>query len=167
VDLGSGAEYFSLKLGDIVGKQGQVIAVDLRRLSLAFLRIRALIRNQDNIEIIVGSVDDPRLPAGCADAVLISNTYHEFTDPPRMLAHSFRALRPGGRLVILDRGPSEQDAQPYSASSPGHEIRPALAEDQVRQTGFEIIGRNDSFIDQPTDEPSRLLGAATLASLLS
>lgn len=104
-DLGSGAGYFALKLSSAVGKQGRVLAVDLRKLSLFFLWTRALLRGQHNVYVVVGEEDNPRLPTGTVDAVLICNTYHEFNDPKLMLSHTFRALRPGGHLVVVDRAP--------------------------------------------------------------
>ena len=91
VDLGSGAGYFALKLSPAVGKRGQVLAVDLRRLSLFFLWTRALLRGQHNVHVIVGEEDNPRLPTGTVDAVLICNTYHEFSNPELMLNHIFRS----------------------------------------------------------------------------
>ena len=155
LDLGSGAGYFSLKLADLVGSRGQVIAVDLRRLSLFFLRIRALMRGKHNIRIIVGTADDPRLPAQRADAVLISNTYHEFRNPGLMIDHTWRALQSGGRLVILDRRPlSEQGSAPD-----GHEVAPDRVEAEVRRRGFEILRRDDRFIQQPGEDSWWLLVA--------
>ncbi len=78
VDLGSGAGYFALRLSPEVGKRGQILAVDLRKLSLFFLWTRALLAGQHNVHVIVAEEDNPRLPAGSVDAVLICNTYHEF-----------------------------------------------------------------------------------------
>jgi predicted methyltransferase len=158
VDLGSGAGYFSLKIGHTVGRQGEVVAVDLRRLSLFFLQIRALMRNQHNIDVIVAGPNDPRLRAGRADAVLISNTYHEFANPGLMLDHTFRALRSGGRLVIVDRGPRLAGEQPESTAH-GHEVVPDLVEAELRRKGFKIVSRDDRFIDRAGDEPWWLLVA--------
>lgn len=159
VDLGCGAGYFALKLAAVVGRRGQVLAVDLRRLSLLFLRIRALMRNQHNISIIVGTPDDPHLPPGRVDAVLISNTYHEFTNPHLMIDHTMRSLRRGGRLVIVDRSPRAPKEEPESSVAHGHEVPAALVEVELRQKGFEILTRDDRFIDQPGDEPWWLLVA--------
>ena len=159
VDLGSGAGYFTLKLADLTGKRGKVLAVDLRRMSLFFLRLRTWLRHVHNIEIIVGTPDDPHLPAGRADAVLISNTYHEFTNPRLMLDRVWVALHPGGRLVIVDRGPRASAGQTDSGAAPGHEIPPASVEQQLREKGFEILSRNDGFIDRPGDEPWWLITA--------
>jgi serine/threonine protein kinase len=159
VDLGSGAGYFTLKLSAIVGRRGEVLAVDLRRLSLFFLRIRALMRNQHNIGIIVGTPDDPRLPMGRVDAVLISNTYHEFSNHLLMLDHTWPSLRRGGRLVIVDRGPRDEREKPENGVAPDHEVSVALVEADLRQKGFEILSRDDRFIDQPGDEPWWLIVA--------
>ena len=150
VDLGSGAGYFTLKLAPVVCRRGEVLAVDLRRPSLFFLRIRALLQNQHNINIIVGTPDDPHLPTGRIDAVLISNTYHEFTNPRLMLDYTWRSLRFGGRLVVLDRSQTSRDSgeeQNYH-----HELPPEVVISQLHQKGFEILERQDRFIDRPTGE---------------
>lgn len=160
VDLGSGAGYFALKLSPIVGRRGEVLAVDLRRLSLFFLWARAIGRSPRNVRIIVGDADNPRLPTGVADAVLIANTYHEFRNPELMLDHTLRALRPGGRLVIVDRGPRALKNKSQENGTHGHyELLLADVEDIVRRMGFEIIRREDRFIDSPLDDPWWLLAA--------
>src|SRR5262245_60880567 len=105
VDLGSGAGYFALKLAPVVGRSGRVLAVDLRRESLAFLWIRATTRRLWNVDVINGDTDDPRLPAGSIDAVLIANTYHELTQPRAILAALRAQMRQRARLVVLDRAP--------------------------------------------------------------
>ena len=146
VDLGSGAGYFALKLSPAVGKRGQVLAVDLRRLSLFFLWTRALLRGQHNVHVIVGEEDNPRLPTGTVDAVLICNTYHEFSNPELMLNHVFRSLRPGGRLVVVDRAPRATEDEHT------HEVPSTVVEGELRQKGFEIVSQDDHFIDRPGDD---------------
>lgn len=142
-DLGSGAGYFSLRLSPVVGKQGEVLAIDLRKLSLAFLWIRTVGQSPHNIRVHIGSQDDPRLPRGRLDAVLIANTYHEFENPLAILDHVFRALRPGGCLVIVDRSP-------HSAGvADGHEIAMATVEHEVQDRGFEVLRHDHKFIDHP------------------
>jgi ubiquinone/menaquinone biosynthesis C-methylase UbiE len=146
VDLGSGAGYFALKLSPIVGKGGQVLAVDIRKLSLSFLWIRALLSQKRNIRVVLGDEDNPRLPSGTVDAVLIANTFHELRDPKVILHHLSRSLRPGGRLVIVDRGPQR-------SVSHVHAVDRLLVEAQLQQTGFEIVNLQDRFIDRPGDDP--------------
>jgi SAM-dependent methyltransferase len=149
VDLGSGAGYFALKLSPIVGRNGSVLAVDLRQVSLTFLWIRAHLWSRDNVTVLVGDADDPHLPAR-VDAVLIVNTYHELTAPKAILHHLRQSLAPGGRLVIADRGPEETQH---------HGLPLALVEEQVRQAGFEIVRTQDHLLDQPGEGPWWLMVA--------
>ena len=152
VDFGSGVGYFALKLSPVVGKRGSVVAEDIRRESLIFLRIRAFLRGQHNVKTIRGETDDPRLPAGFADAVLIANTYHELTEPKPILRHLADSLKPGGRLVIVDRSSRAGPVESREAQAEHHELRPDLVEMDVRNAGFEVISRQDHFIDRPADD---------------
>lgn len=151
-DLGCGAGYFVLKLSPIVGRRGEVLAVDIRRLSLSFLWIRAAVRSPRNIHIIAGEQDDPHLPSGSLNALLIANAYHEFHDPHLMLVHAFKALRPGGRLVIIDRDPHSPVTKPPQEIAPGHEVSISAVEAELQRERFEIIGREDPFIDRAGDD---------------
>jgi predicted methyltransferase len=144
VDFGSGAGYFALKLASRVGPQGKVLAVDLRTVSLAFLRARTFLRGFHNVQTIRGAVDDPLLPSTRVDAVLVANTYHELTEAPAVLNHLHGALRSGGRLVIVDRTSTE--------SAQHHQIQPAAVEQELRNDGFNIVRRQDEFIHPPGDE---------------
>lgn len=78
-DVGCGSGYFALKLSPVVGN-GRVLAVDIRMLSLAFLKARALLAGGRNMTIIHGESSDPKLRPESVHAVLIANTYHEFED---------------------------------------------------------------------------------------
>jgi len=156
VDFGSGAGYFALKLSDAVGDTGKVVAVDIRSFSLLFLRMRALLQHKDNIRIIVGDPDDPHLGGAIVDAVLISNTYHELNNPQPILHHLSTALRPGGRLVIIDPGPHLAD----STSNPEHSAVPEIVEADLRREGFEILSRDDSFIQPAAADSWWLIVAA-------
>lgn len=160
VDLGSGAGYFALKLSDEVGKNGRVIAVDLRRLSLLFLRIRALLLGKHNIEVIVGDTDDPHLSTASVDSVLIANTYHELSDPQVILRHISDALRPGGRLVVVDRMPGDREFE----GAEHHHVVPSKVETDLREAGLDILSRQDSFIHPPGDEVWWLIVAGKRAS---
>ena len=146
VDLGSGSGYFALKLSAAVGERGQVLAVDVRKLSLFFLWTRALLRDQRNIHAVVGEEDNPRLPTGTVDAVLICNTYHEFSNPGLMLNHTFRSLRPGGHLVVVDRAPHAV------AAKHTHEVPLTVVVGELRDKGFEIVSQDDHFIDRSGDD---------------
>jgi ubiquinone/menaquinone biosynthesis C-methylase UbiE len=151
-DLGCGVGYFALKLAPKVAAHGSVLAEDILGESLTFLWIRALFHHQNNIRIIHGNPDDPLLPARGVDSILIANSYHEFTKPLIMLDHTYRALRSGGRLVILDRGPRDYQGEPRETQIQRYQIAASIAEDEIRQAGFDIVSRDDHFIDRAAAE---------------
>ena len=161
VDFGSGVGYFTLKLARAVGDHGKVLAVDIRPLPLLFLRARAFLQSQHNIVIIRADPRSPRLPTP-VEAVLIANTYHELTDSRTVLATLHRSLVSGGRLVIVDRGPqfaSSDTRNTRESEKRHHELSSTFVEGDVRQSGFEIVRRDDAFISPPADEVWWLLVA--------
>ena len=145
VDLGCGSGYFSLKLSEPVGPNGKVIAEDIRRLSLAFLWMRTQRKGKHNVRVLLGDVDDPHLAPNSVDAVLISNTYHEFTAPGVIMDHVHQSLVPGGRVVIIDRSP--RDLQEQADASQEHEISSEQVQADLRKAKFEIDSRTDHFIE--------------------
>ncbi len=149
---GCGVGYFSLKLAPKVAEHGTVLAEDILGESLTFLWIRTFLQHQSNIRVIHGNPDDPHLPQGSVDAVLIANSYHEFTKPLAILDHTFRALRSDGRLVVLDRGPRSYHGESREVQMQQYQIDVSIAEDEIRQRGFEIISRDNRFIDRPAAE---------------
>jgi len=102
--------------------------------------------------LIHGDADDPHLPKGAVDAVLIANSYHEFTNPLAILDHTFRALRSTGRLVVLDRGPRSYHGESREIQMQQYQIAASVAEDEIRQRGFEVLSRDNHFIDRPAVE---------------
>lgn len=148
VDLGCGSGYFTLKLSLFVGEGGRVIAEDIRRLPLSFLWIRAVLRRERNVTVVHGEPDDPHLPAR-ANAVLIANTYHEFTDSRSILDHIRQSLVPGGKLAVVDRKPNSTGVGSSDIGS--HEISADRVEEELRQANFEIVRRQDDFIEKDPD----------------
>ena len=148
-DVGSGAGYFALRLSPHVGASGRVLAVDIDKLPLVFLWIRAFLQRERNVHVLVGVADDPRLPVGQLNAVLVANTYHEFTNPSRMLDHLRRSLRAGGRLVVVDRSRTDEEVGNQKSR---HEVLPQLVDEQLRRNGFEILARDDQFIVRANSE---------------
>jgi predicted methyltransferase len=148
-DIGCGAGYFALKLSHEVGPGGQVLAVDTRKLPLAFLGARGLLRGQHNIRVRLGASDDPRLPAGAVDRILVSNTYHEFTNAGDMLERMRKSLRPGGRLVVLDRSAAGADAAGEGAD---HIVSPERVRRELGEHGFKLSEYDDRFVVRPGGE---------------
>ena len=76
-------------------------------------------------------------------------SYHEFTKSLAILDHAFRALRSRGRLVVLDRGPRSYQGESRETQMQRFQIALSIVEDEIRQSGFEVISREDCFIDRP------------------
>ena len=145
VDLGCGSGYFTLKLSSPVGNRGRVVAEDIRRVPLVFLWYRTVIRREHNVSIVHGEPSDPHLPAR-VNAVLIMNTYHEFTDSQPILSHVYQSLVPEGRLVVVDRAPKPANLDASKMAE--HDISAERVERELRQLNFEIVSRQDHFIER-------------------
>lgn len=152
VDLGCGSGYFALRLSPLAGKDGRVLAEDIRRLPLVFLWFRTILKSERNVTVIHGDVTDPHLPLGRVNEVLIANTYHELADSQAIVAHLRESLMPGGRLVVVDRAPKPSDigASPLAE----HEISAGQVEKELRRAQFEIVTLQDNFIDKDPDNES-------------
>ena len=151
-DLGSGVGYFALKLSVKVGPSGRVLAVDILKYPLCVLRTRVFIVHQHNVSTILGDSDDPHLPVGSVDAVLIANTYHELTASKAVLAQLHRSFKHGGRLVILDHAARLGSGASRESEAGHHEITRAVVEDELLSAGFEILKRDDRFVDRSDED---------------
>src|SRR5262249_45547058 len=101
-DVGTGIGYMLPFLSRAVGPYGKVIAEDIFDDYLTAARVLAADQQLINIEFVKGTDKDPALPEGTVDAVLILDAYHHFDYPEAMLAGIHRALKPNGRLVLVE-----------------------------------------------------------------
>lgn len=101
-DVGAGTGAYLKTLSEAVGPQGRVFAVDISAPFAAYMRDRAGRETLGNVTVVLSRVDDPTLPTGALDAILVVNTFHHFEAPEAMLAHFAQALKPGGQLAIVD-----------------------------------------------------------------
>ena len=138
-DLGAGVGYMSLRMAKRVGPSGRIYAVDLQPGMLELLRQRAAAEKITNVEPLLGEVADPKLPAGQMDIILMVDVYHELSDPQTMLRKIRDALKPDGRLILLE----------YRAEDPAVQIIAdhKMSVDQVKRE-LEAEG----FVMQPPIE---------------
>jgi ubiquinone/menaquinone biosynthesis C-methylase UbiE len=101
-DVGTGPGYLLAYLSEAVGGAGQVIAEDIFDDFLEAARERAKSKGLGNVSFVKGTETDPRLPAGGVDTVLLLDVYHHLDYPDKMMAAVRKALRPGGRLIIVE-----------------------------------------------------------------
>jgi FkbM family methyltransferase len=108
-DIGAGSGYFTVRLAARVGSKGRVYANDLQPEMLKILGARLAREKVANVTLVQGAVDHPRLPASSIDLALMVDVYHEFSEPQKML-HAIRAaLKPAGRLVLLEYRKEDPD----------------------------------------------------------
>jgi SAM-dependent methyltransferase len=101
-DVGAGPGYFALRLARTVGSAGLVYAVDVEPRILNALRQNMSKAGAQNVVPVLGHANDPLLPRGACDLILVVNTYHHFPDRVAYLRRLARSLREGGRLVNVD-----------------------------------------------------------------
>jgi ubiquinone/menaquinone biosynthesis C-methylase UbiE len=101
-DLGSGSGYFTLRLARAVGPAGKVYAVDIDEAMNDYLRKRVHEAGLDNVDVILGELEDPLLPDGAIDLVLTVNTYHHIEERPSYFRNLRADLASDGRVAIVD-----------------------------------------------------------------
>ncbi len=102
-DIGAGSGWFTVRAARRVGDHGVVYAVDINPESIRYVDDRARKEKLHNVKTILGKEDDPLLPAGAVEAVLLLKTYHEVAEPVALLRNLRAALRPGAKVGIIDR----------------------------------------------------------------
>ncbi len=141
-DIGAGTGYFVFPMAARVPR-GKVLAVDIQPEMLELIEARKAADGIHNVEAVLGSVTDPGLPANSVDVVLIVDAYHEFSHPLEMGQGIFRALKPGGRLVLIEyRG--EDPRVPIKRL---HKMTQAQARREMAAIGLEWAA-TENFLPQ-------------------
>ena len=173
-DVGAGGGFFTTRLATAVGPTGHVFAVDIGDDQLDRLRQRLSEEGHRNVTVIKGTPADPQLPAATLDAALIINAYHEMPEHQAMLEAIRKALKPTGRLVLVEpisdrRRQASRAQQVYE-----HEIAPEFVLQDARAAGLRIIGLEDPFTTRGTQfewmmtlVPSASGGASTATTTSS
>jgi SAM-dependent methyltransferase len=134
-DVGAGSGYFTVRLAARVGPNGRVYATDLQPEMLRLLGVRLTRERVANVTVVQGRVDDPGLPAASIDLALLVDVYHEFSEPQKMLRGLRRALKPGGRLVLLEYRKEDPDI-PIRFE---HKMSVAEAKLELEAEGFKLV----------------------------
>jgi arsenite methyltransferase len=102
-DLGAGSGYFTRRFAEAVTDEGKVYAIDIELDMLAYTKESlAQTHAPHRVEFILADPDNPRLPAGSVDLIFVCNVYHHLENRPTYFAHAAPALKPGGRVAVID-----------------------------------------------------------------
>jgi ubiquinone/menaquinone biosynthesis C-methylase UbiE len=132
-DIGAGSGWFTVQAARRVGDAGTVYAVDINPESIRYVNERAQKEKLSNVRTILGKPDDPLLPPGAVDAVLLLKTYHEVAEPVALLRKLRGALRPGARVGIIDRDGNGED----------HGVNRDVVLREATKAGYRLVKQYD------------------------
>jgi ubiquinone/menaquinone biosynthesis C-methylase UbiE len=133
-DVGAGSGYMSLRLSSRVGRTGKVYAEDVQPDMLKLLRQSQATAGFTNIETVLGTESDPKLPAGKIDLILMVDVYHELSQPQKMLRKLREALKPDGRLVLFEY----RKEDPSVPIKPEHKMSVQEVKMELEAEGFHL-----------------------------
>ena len=140
-DLGAGGGWFTVRLARRVGPNGIVYAEDIQRLMIESIQRRVQKEGLQNVRLVNGTSTDPGLPAGALDAVLIVDAFHEMEEPVALLRNVAVALKPQGRVGIIDYTQGEGGPGP----PPGERIAPEVIVNAANAAGLRLL-RQETFL---------------------
>ncbi len=150
-DLGAGEGWLTTRLARQVGGTGRVFAADISERALTSLSETLASAGITNVELVLSEDDDPRLPFGTLDGVVILNAYHEMVQRVAVLDGIKRALKSGGVLVIVDNAPIDSTLRTRKDQTARHQLAIEFARDELESHGFELVSDDPDFITRPMD----------------
>jgi predicted methyltransferase len=154
-DVGAGFGAWTVTFGKWTGPSGRVYATDIGEKQLAFLREYTKKEGLTNVTVLAGAPNSTNLPAGCCDAILIRDAYHHLTQPQDILKSMASALKPGGRLAVIDFPPRPNTEVPEGvpANRRGHGVPPDVVVGEAKAAGFATVSMNQEWSakSQPAD----------------
>lgn len=145
-DIGAGTGLFTRLFAEAVGKQGRVIAVDISQKFLDHIQKTARAADQRNIDTLLCQADSTGLPVSSVDVAYICDTYHHFEFPHKTMASLARALKPGGRLVLIDfrRVPGQSSDWVLNHVRAGQEV----FEKEITEAGLQKIHEEPALLKE-------------------
>ncbi|MEY4636394.1 MAG: Ubiquinone/menaquinone biosynthesis methyltransferase ubiE [Acidobacteriota bacterium] len=140
-DIGAGSGWFTIRLARRVGPQGLVYAEDVQTEMINAITRRVQREGLTNVRAVHGQNSDPRLRAAAMDAILIVDAYHEVEDRVTMLANLARALKPNGRIGVIDFRLDGSGPGP----SPEERVSPDVVVKDAAKAGLRLV-RQEPFL---------------------
>ena len=128
-DIGAGSGWFSTRAAKKVGAGGKVFAVEINQEYIKYINDRAKKENLPNIQTVLGTEDDPKLPADSINAALILKTYHEIGQPVKVLEKLRKALKKDALVGVIDRNGKGDD----------HGIDKQVVVNEMKRAGFVLV----------------------------
>lgn len=141
-DIGAGTGFFTFPIATRV-PDGKVLAVDIQQEMLDIVESRKASGNVTNVETVLGTEDDPNLPAASVDLILIVDAYHEFSYPYEMGLAMANALKPGGKIVLIEYRGEDRSVK----IKPLHKMTQQQAIREMAAVGLEWV-RTEDFLPQ-------------------
>ncbi len=138
-DIGCHEGYLSIHLAKKVLGRGKVYAVDVRSDRLETLQSNAKKRKLTNIETVLGDYDNPKLPKNQLDVVFIMDTYHEMDSHEQILQHVKNALKPGGKVMLMEKLKKRVKNKSREEQVSAHSLGANYVRKELVQAGFTII----------------------------
>jgi ubiquinone/menaquinone biosynthesis C-methylase UbiE len=139
-EIGAGDGELSIAAGRIVGPGGHVLASELGEARVKALRDKVAGSGLPQISVIAGDAAKTNFPDGGCDGLFLRNVYHHFPDPPTMTAAILAAVRPGGRVAVVDFTPPKEASRPSDRGLDGmHGVRAETVAREMNQAGFETV----------------------------
>ncbi len=151
-EIGAGDGELTIDAAKIVGASGRIYSSELGEERVKTLRRKVADSGLQQITVVDGSVDRTNFPDATCDGVFMRNVYHHFADPPTMNASILTALKPGGRLAIVDFSPPKEEAPtPAERGKDGmHGVKAETVAKEGAGAGFESVstkpGNNRWFL---------------------
>jgi len=147
-DIGCHEGYMTIKLSGEVKAKGIVYAVDVEQDKLDLLKKHLTDRKINNVHLVKGDYDNPKLPTNSLDAAIILDTYHEMDDHDEILQHVKASLKNGGRLILCEPIADVRKKLARAEQEKKHELGMNFALEDLKKAGFEIVYQKDPFIDR-------------------
>src|SRR5208337_620494 len=135
-DIGAGSGWFTVRAAKRVTASGTVYAVDINPEAAEYIEQRAKKEQLHNVRTILSKPDDPELPAGSIDSVLLLKTYHEVANPVALLRNLRSELKPGARVGVIDRNGNGED----------HGVKKEVVVREAGQAGYRLIEEHDDLV---------------------
>ena len=138
-DIGAGAGWFTIRLAQRVGPKGHVYAQDLQRLMLDAIKRRVQREGLENVTTVQAHGNDPNLPAKTLDAILMVDAYQEVENRVDYLRNLANALKPTGRIGIVNWKPGRGGPGP----DPNERVAQSVVEGDAAAAGLRVIAHED------------------------